>query len=209
VILPDVRGLHPFYRDLADRFAEVGVHAAVMDYFGRTAGTEARAESFDFMDHVMKTKPDNIARDVSATIAHLRSPRGGAADSIHTVGFCFGGRNSFNQAARGHGLRGVIGFYGRVEPADADDHNAPIDFVEGFECPVLGFFGGADQGIPVEGIDRFRAALDEHRVANELIVYDGAPHSFFDRSYDQHRQACDDAWRHMLDFLGIAVPADF
>ncbi len=103
VILPDVRGLHAFYEDLALRFAEAGVHATAFDYFGRTAGVARREDDFDFWPEVMKTKPDTVALDVAATVEHLGSDAGGAADSIFTVGFCFGGGNSFNQAARGHG----------------------------------------------------------------------------------------------------------
>lgn len=201
VILPDVRGLHPFYRDLAVRFAETGVHATAIDYFGRTAGVEERGEDFDFMHHRSQTNPDTIALDVAAAVAHTRSPTGGGADRVFTVGFCFGGRNSFNQAARGHGLAGVIGFYGipqRTEPSDA---NAPILLARDYECPVLGLFGGADRVISGDDVNRFREALDDAAVPNELVVYGGAPHSFFDRTFDQHREASDEAWKRVLAFV--------
>jgi carboxymethylenebutenolidase len=112
VILPDVRGLHPFYRELAVRFAEAGVHATAIDYFGRTAGIGERDEDFDHMAHVRRTTPDEVAMDVAAAVTHVRSAAGGGASDVFTVGFCFGGRKSFNQAARRHGLAGVMGFYG-------------------------------------------------------------------------------------------------
>jgi carboxymethylenebutenolidase len=202
VILPDVRGLHPFYRDLAVRFAEAGVHATAFDYFGRTAGVQERGDDFDHAPHVQEATPDTVARDVASTVAHLRSKDGGGASSVFTVGFCFGGRNSFNQAARGHGLAGVIGFYGAPHQRSVDDAEAPILRVSRFECPVLGLFGGADPGIPREAVERFRTALDEAGVRNELVVYEGAPHSFFDRRFEQHREACDDAWVRVLRFIG-------
>ena len=207
VILPDVRGLHPFYKDLALRFAEVGVNATVLDYFGRTAGTNERPDDFDFMSHVMQTRPDSIAQDVAAAIQHVGSEAGGGSPNVFTVGFCFGGRNSFNQAARGHGLAGVIGFYGFVQKRDADDTNAPVMFVSDFECPVLGFFGGADQSISTEGVEHFRRTLEDEGVPNHIEIYDGAPHSFFDRSAEQHRDACDDAWRRMLTFIEGGHPS--
>jgi carboxymethylenebutenolidase len=200
VILPDVRGLHPFYQDLAVRFAEVGVHATAMDYFGRTAGTAQRAGGFDFMSHVAQTTPETVALDVAATVAHVRSAEGGGAERVFTVGFCFGGRKSFNQAGQGHGLSGVIGFYGppqRREPGD----DAPVLLAGSYECPVLGLFGGADPSIPPDAIEGFRRALDDAGVPNELVTYERAPHSFFDRSFDEHRRACDDAWRRILGFL--------
>jgi carboxymethylenebutenolidase len=204
VILPDVRGLHYFYQELAERFAAAGIHATAFDYFGRTAGVgsgEARGDDFDYMSHVERTTPDAIAQDVAATATHVRSPDGGQSSAIFTVGFCFGGRNSFNQAARGHGLAGVIGFYGRVAPRDQDDMNAPVLLAPGYECPVLGLFGGADEGITRDDIEAFGQALDAAGVANDLVTYDGAPHSFFDRTFDQYRDACDDAWRRILAFV--------
>jgi carboxymethylenebutenolidase len=200
VILPDVRGLHPFYRDLAMRFAEAGSHATAMDYFGRTAGLGMRGDEFEYMPHVQQTTPDTVAQDVAATVAHVRSAEGGEASTVYTVGFCFGGRHSFNQAARGHGLSGAIGFYGAPHQRGADDTDAPVLQVSRYECPVLGLFGGTDQGIPSSAVESFRRALDEAGVRNELVVYEGAPHSFFDRRFEQHQEACDDAWRRILRF---------
>ena len=205
VILPDVRGLHAFYRELAVRFAEAGVHATAMDYFGRTAGMGSRGEDFDHMPHVQQTTPETVAQDVAATAAHVRSPGGGGATAIYTVGFCFGGRHSFNQAAGGHGLSGVIGFYGVPQQRDAHDAYAPMLRVGRYECPVLGLFGGSDKAIPLESVERFRHALDQADVPNEIVVYDGAPHSFFDRTADQHRDASDDAWRRVLRFVGSSL----
>lgn len=202
VVMPDVRGLHGFYEDLALRFAQAGVHATAFDYFGRTAGVSRRDDDFDFWPEVMKTRPETVALDVAAAVAHLRSPEGGEAERVYTVGFCFGGRHSFNQAARGHGLAGVIGFYGSVAKRNDEDTDAPIDQVGSYACPVLGHFGGTDQMIPVEGIEAFARALDDAGVSNDLKVYEGAPHSFFDRAHEQFAEACDDAWRRMLAFVG-------
>jgi carboxymethylenebutenolidase len=201
VILPDVRGLHAFYQNLALRFAEAGVHATAFDYFGRTAGVGTRDDDFEFMPHVELTHPDTIAADVAAAVAHVRSPGGGAADAVFTVGFCFGGRNSFNQAGRGHGLAGVIGFYGRVAEREPGDDNAPVLLAKSYECPVLGLFGGADPSITSEDLQAFRGALDSAGVENDIAAYDGAPHSFFDRSFAQYKEEYDDAWRRVLGFI--------
>jgi carboxymethylenebutenolidase len=204
VILPDVRGLHAFYQELAVRFAEAGIHATAFDYFGRTAGIgsgEARGEGFEYPPHVQRTHPDTVAADVAATVDHVRSPDGGAATSVFTVGFCFGGRGSFNQAGLGHGLAGVIGFYGRVAEREPGDADAPVQLAKGYASPVLGLFGGADTAISPDDIAAFGRALDDAGIHHELVAYDGAPHSFFDRTSDQHRDACDDAWRRILRFV--------
>ena len=202
VILPDVRGLHAFYKDLAVRFAEAGIHATTFDYFGRTAGIATRTDDFEWMPHVGQAKPDQIAADVAATIGHVRSDEGGNATKVFTVGFCFGGRNSFNQAARGHGLAGVVGFYGAVAPRPPyPAETAPINLAPSYECPVLGLFGGADQGISAEDVGKFGQALESAGVEYDLHIYDGAPHSFFDRAQDQFKDESDDAWRRILSFV--------
>jgi carboxymethylenebutenolidase len=213
VVLPDVRGLHPFYADLAERFAAAGIHATAIDYFGRSAGTASRdAATFAHQEHVRLTTPDTVALDVAAAVAHVRSPAGGAATRVFTVGFCFGGRNSFNQAGRGHGLDGVVGFYGFPQPSSPDDANAPVVLSPTYACPVLGFFGDADASIPAEEAERFRRALDEAGVPGRILVYPGAPHSFFDRRAEAFREESDDAWRRILAFVerpqGLGDPDD-
>src|SRR3954470_24085912 len=122
VILPDVRGLYRFYEELALRFAERGYSAIAFDYFGRTAGVAKRDDDFEYMPHTQQTTPETVQADVAASVAYLRDRR---STSIFTVGFCFGGRNSWLAAASDHGLRGAIGFYGfpterngRVGPAE-------------------------------------------------------------------------------------------
>ncbi|HKT37854.1 MAG TPA: dienelactone hydrolase family protein, partial [Ktedonobacterales bacterium] len=147
VIMPDVRGLFSFYRTLAERFAEAGIDAVAIDYFGRTAGLTPREDSFDYMPHVMQTKPETISMDVASAVAYLSALPGSGSRAIFTVGFCFGGHHSFLQAANHHGLAGVIGFYGSPMPRQGATIG-PIQRIGEFECPVLGLFGGADQGIP-------------------------------------------------------------
>jgi len=125
VVLPDVRGLHQFYKDLAVRFAEVGVDAVAIDYFGRTAKTPDRTDAFEFRPHVQQTTPEGVAADVAAAVAQLRSD---GATKVFTVGFCFGGGYSWRQSADTPGLAGCIGFYGRRQPAleVADRMQAPL-----------------------------------------------------------------------------------
>jgi carboxymethylenebutenolidase len=200
VVLPDVRGLYRFYEELALRFAENGVHAVAIDYFGRTAGVAKRDDAFPFMEHVMQTRQSAIRDDVAAAVALLRSPEGGGCASVFTVGFCFGGSNSWMQATGGHGLAGVIGFYGRPGPG-RDGSPGPQDRAGDFKCPVLALMGGADQGIPQDQVDAYGRALDAAGVEHEIVVYPGAPHSFFDRSYEQHADAAVDAWQRVLAFI--------
>jgi len=200
VVLPDIRGLYPFYEELALRFAEQGINSVAIDYFGRTAGVGKRDADFPWMEHVPKTKQDEIAKDVAAAVAYLRSEAGGSCTSIFTVGFCFGGSTSWNQAGYGHALSGVIGFYGRPG-SGFDGSPGPKDRVKDFHAPVLALMGEADQGIPVADIEAFRQAMDDAGVDNQVVIYEGAPHSFFDRSFEQFAKDSADAWQRMLDFV--------
>ena len=207
VIIPDVRGLHPYYEELTVRFAEAGVHAVTVDLFGRTAESRRRGEGFEYEPHVMQLTARGVMDDVAGAVAHLRSDAGGAPDRSYTTGFCLGGRISFLQAAAGLGLDGVIGLYGWPAGPHRTGLPSPAEEAPRFACPVLAIYGGADQGIPPEVRDAFDDALDAAGVAHRTVVYDGAPHSFFDRKAAEFADASDGAWREMLAFMGVPVPS--
>ena len=197
VILPDVRGLYRFYEELALRFAERGYTAVAIDYFGRTAGVDKRDDDFEYMPHVQQTTADGVQADVGAGVQWLRSQ---GVERVFTVGFCMGGRHSWLAAAAGHGLAGAVGFYGRPGPGQ-DGSPGPAQRAAELDAPILGLLGGDDAGIPLEDVDAFRAALEEAGAEHELVAYDGAPHSFFDRKQEQFAEASEDAWRRVLEFL--------
>lgn len=207
VVIPDVRGLHPYYEELAVRFAEAGVHAIAIDLYSRTAGTGRRGEGFEYEPHVSQLQADRLNDDVAAALAHLRSPAGGAPERTYTVGFCLGGRVSLLQAAAGAGLSGVIGMYPWPVGAHRSGLPAPADEAPRFGCPVLAIYGGADAGIPAEARDAFDAALDAAGIEHRTVTYPDAPHSFFDRKAADYADASADAWVQMLDFMR-AGPAD-
>jgi carboxymethylenebutenolidase len=202
VILPDVRGLHPFFEELALRFAEAGVQAVAIDYFSRTAGTGHRPEGFEYEPHVTQLQAHSIQADIAAAAAYLRSPDGGAAERVYTVGFCIGGRISFVQAAGPDGLAGVIGFYGWPIGEHRSGLPSPASLAERMTAPVLALWGGADRGIGPEAVAAFEGALQAAGVEHRSITYPDAPHSFFDRKATEFANATEDAWRQMLDFIG-------
>jgi carboxymethylenebutenolidase len=201
VVLPDVRSLSRFYEELALRFAERGYPAVAIDYFGRTAGVGERDDEFDYMTHVEQTTSDGIQQDVAAAVARLR---GSGLGSIVTVGFCFGGRHSWLATGAGHGLAGAVGFYGRPS-VGSDGSPGPTQRAPELQGPILGLMGGDDPAIPVEDVDAFEAALDLAGVENEIHIYPGAPHSFFDRKQEQYAAESEDAWNRVLAFLERAA----
>jgi len=206
VILPDVRGLHPYYEELALRFAEHGIDALAIDWFGRTAGTAARGDEFDHMPHVERTTWAGLSADIRAGADHLLRDDEGRVIALFTVGFCFGGRLAFLSATLGLRLAGSIGFYGVPVGAGRSDIPAPIDLVDEMANPVLGLFGGDDRAISRDAIDAFDAALATAGIEHRFVVYDGAPHSFFDRKAAEFADASARAWEEALTFIRGHVP---
>jgi carboxymethylenebutenolidase len=188
VVLPDVRGLYRFYEELALRFTERGIAAVAIDYFGRTAGAGSRDNDFEYRPHVDQTSEETVQADVRAAVEHLRSA---GCRSIFTVGFCFGGRKSWIAAASGHGLAGAAGFYGRTGS----------DLAEGIEAPILALQAGADANITAADNEAFDEALTAAGIEHEVVTYDGAPHSFFDRHHEEFAEASEDAWNRVLGFI--------
>ena len=193
VVIPDPRGVHPFYKDLVRRFAQAGLDAVVVDYLDRTAGMSERPDGFDLRAAIGKTTPDAIAADVTAGIAYLRSPDGGGVESVFTVGFCFGGAQSWRQSAAQPGLMGAIGFYGLPSRVR--------DVIPHMKAPLLLLLAGNDQATTPEDFVQFDRELTQAGVPHQKVVYEGAPHSFFDRNFEEHKAASDDAWRQMLAFI--------
>ncbi len=196
VVLPDVRGLYRFYEELALRFAERGYAAVAIDYFGRTAGVAKRGDDFEYMEHVAQTTPAGIQADVAAAVSYLRGER---VSTIFTVGFCFGGRNSWLSAAGGHGLAGAVGFYGN--PGERNGQPGPTQRAAEVAAPILALQAGLDENITPQLNAAFDAALTDAGVEHDVIVYADAPHSFFDRKQEEFAADSEDAWARTLAFL--------
>ena len=199
VVLPDVRGLYRFYEELALRFAERGYAAVAIDYFGRTAGVFKRDDEFPYMEHVAQTTPAGIQQDTRAAAEFLRSPAGGGCTTVFTVGFCFGGRNAWlsrravtgSPARSGSTARRASGTERPGRPSarrSSKRRSSPFrPATTTTSCPST----------TLPSRRRSQAAGVEH----ELVVYDGAPHSFFDRRYTEFADASADAWERVLAFI--------
>ncbi|MCZ2829315.1 dienelactone hydrolase family protein [Modestobacter sp. VKM Ac-2986] len=192
VILPDIRGLHPYYVALAERFAQAGVPAVALDYFGRTAGlaeTGTREDDFDWQSHIPQTTPEGIDADTAAGIEYLRG-RTRPDLPVVTVGFCFGGSHAWRQSGADLDLAGSAGFYGRPSLVG--------EAASAARRPVVMLIAGADTATPVADQLELAATMRAAGAEVDDVVYDGAPHSFFDRAFGEWAEACDDAWRHVL-----------
>ena len=207
-ILPDIRGLHEFYAELALRFAENGVDAVAIDWFGRTAGLGRRADGFDYQTHVAELAWPGVSADIVAGVEHARTLGSEPARTprLFTIGFCFGGRAAFLSATLGLDLAGAIGLYGNPVGPGRASMPAPADLASSVSSPILGLFGGADEGIPGTAVEQFDAALTAAGVDHRLKTYPGAPHSFFDRKTAEYAKESKDAWDEILTFIRARNP---
>ena len=203
VVLPDVRGLHRYYEQLAEELARAGAHAVAIDFYGRTAGGQWRPDDFDYAPHRAAADDTTVAADVDAALHHLADS---GVDARYVLGFCFGGRAALMQASRGD-VRGAIAFYGW--PTREDDGASPVTEAAAgrVRAPVLAIFGGADDKIPAADRRAYADALAAAGVAHDIVVFDDAPHSFFDRHMSAHQDACADSWRRILHFLETGAPS--
>ena len=202
LILPDVRGLHPYYEELACRFAQHGFRSLAIDYFGRTAGAPGtRADDFPYSEHMDRVTFAGLRADIGAAVAHLRST---GSNAIFTIGFCFGGKVSFLASTFGLDLAGVIGLHAGL--GSRNDVPSPNDVAAEIRSPVLGLFGGADPSIPPEAIAEFDAALDAAGAEHRFVSFSGAPHSFFDRKFTEFAEQNAVAWQEVLAFVGRGEP---
>ena len=195
LVLPDNRGLSRFYEQLTVRLAEAGHPALSYDYFGRSAGLHYhdRPGNFPVREHFAKTGRETLEADLLAAAATLR----GECDRMVALGFCFGGRWAFFASAAKYGMAGVIGFYG--VPGIAGPYGpGPTQHAAELSAPILGLFGGADEGIPVSEVAAFCRALGAAGVPHEIVTYPEAGHGFFEAGQDA--ATCADAWQRVLEF---------
>ncbi len=202
VVLPDVRGLHPYYGSLAERFAEAGLTSVAIDYFGRSAGLAPdgwRPEDFDWQPHVNAAAPAGLILDAKAAIDFMRAEHGENLPII-SVGFCFGGGQAWRQSASDLDLEAVVGFYGRPDfVGKSAKHAKKLTYM---------FLAGADF-TPVEDQLALAEVMRSGGAEVITVVYDGAPHSFFDRAFDEWAEASADAWRRILELTDrLALEAE-
>lgn len=198
LLLPDNLGLRAFYDQLATRFAEHGHTTVAVDYFGRSDGVARdRPADFPVLPHLGQLRRNSLYMDFATGIAALRTA--GCA-AVVAVGFCLGGRFAFLTADPAFGLAGTVGCYGA--PDVIGGAPGPIQRAPELAAPILGLFGGADDGIPPDTVARFDDALTDAGVRHDIVTYPGAPHGFFDQSLaEQHADACADVWRRFLGFI--------
>lgn len=202
VVCQEIFGLHEYIKDVCRRLAKQGYLAVAPDYYVRQ-GDPKNAENVQAAAAIAMRKPDDeLNRDLDATCAWAAAD-GGDIGKLAIIGFCRGGRNVWEYAAHNDRLKAGVAFYGPVagQPS-AITPRTPLQLAADIHCPILGLYGEADTGIPVDSLRQMEAAMQAAGKSFTLVIYPGAPHGFHaDYRPSYRREAAEDGWRRMLDFL--------
>ncbi|GAA5174740.1 dienelactone hydrolase family protein [Niveibacterium umoris] len=200
MVVEEIFGIHEWVQDICRRLAKAGYLAVAPDLFARQ-GDPSKIDSIPkIIETVISKVPDaQVMRDLDATAAWAAA-NGGDATRLGVTGFCWGGRITWLYAAHNPKLKAGVAWYGRLvgQPAELTPKH-PIDLIGAFKAPVLGFYGGKDQGIPVASVDQMQAALKAADSKSEVRLYAEADHGFLaDYRPSYNPAAAADAWPRAL-----------
>jgi carboxymethylenebutenolidase len=197
----EIFGVHEWIKDVARRFAKAGYVALAPDFFVR-AGDPSKIEDISAVMKIVQATPgDQVTSDTAASLKWLAAQPFADTKKMAVTGFCWGGGATWLCAERFPEFKAACPWYGPIK-AGAYPRTAPIDLVKDLKCPVLGFYGGKDRGIPQKDIDDIVAAAKAAGKQAEVIVYPDAQHGFladYRQSYDAKSAA--DAWAKCLAFF--------
>ena len=199
LVVMEVFGLHEHIKDICRRLAKLGYLAVAADLYARQ-GDLLKQTSIQGIMGIVRSKPDKqLMSDLDATVAWAKASGKADIAKLGITGFCWGGRTVWLYAAHSTALKAGVAWYGIL----AGQHTAeltsfPIDIVPELKAPILGLYGGADQGMPPELIEKMRAEIKAAHKPDEIVVYPGAPHGFNADYRPSYRpEAAKDGWKRM------------
>lgn len=198
LVVQEIFGLHEYIRDVCRRLAKAGYLAIAPDLFARQGDVSQIKEIPDIVSKVVSLVPDEqVMQDLDGAVK-FASAIGGDTTRLGITGFCWGGRITWLYAAHNPELKAAVAWYGRLDAAKDELHpKHPIDIAGELKAPVLGLYGGADQGIPNELVARMQKRLAGS--PSEIILYPDAPHGFHaDYRPSYREEQAKDGWQRML-----------
>ncbi|UDF37654.1 UNVERIFIED_ORG: dienelactone hydrolase family protein [Shinella sp. XGS7] len=203
LVISEIFGVHEHIADVARRFAKQGYLAIAPELFVRQGDAGSYGEIAKLQAEVIMKVPDEqVMRDLDACVAWAKG-QGGDTTRLGITGFCWGGRITWLYAAHNPGLKAGVAWYGRLVGNSVPlQPRHPVDLAGQLHAPVLGLYGGQDQGIPLDTVDKMKAALAQGSAAarrSEFHVYPEAPHAFHaDYRPSYRKEAADDGWKRCL-----------
>jgi carboxymethylenebutenolidase len=200
LVVQEIFGVHEHIKDICRRLAKLGYFAVAPELYARQGDVSKLTDFPEILKIVNKVPDSQVMSDLDAAVAYAKST--GKADTarLGITGFCWGGRIVWLYSAHNPNLKAGVAWYGRlVGQANELQTKYPIDLAGSIKAPVLGLYGGADQGIPVDTVEKMRAALKAANKTAEIVVYPDTPHAFYaDYRPSYRKEQAEDGWKRML-----------
>lgn len=204
LVVQEIFGVHEHIKDVCRRFAKLGYLAVAPELYARQGDVSQIADVNEIMSKVVAKVPDaQVMADLDATVAWAEKSSKGNAAKLGITGFCWGGRIVWLYAAHSPQLKAGVAWYGRLvgQPSDLTPKN-PIDLVASLKAPVLGLYGGADPGIPIETVEQMRQALQDAGNPSQIVLYPDTPHGFHADYRPSYRQEqAQDGWKRLQEWF--------
>ncbi|MCF8197735.1 MAG: dienelactone hydrolase family protein [Sulfuritalea sp.] len=203
LVVSEIFGVHEHISDVCRRLAKQGYMAIAPELFARYGDPRKMSNVSEILSKVIAMTPDaGVMADLDASVAWA-AKNGGDATRLAITGFCWGGRITWLYAAHNPKLKAGVAWYGRLDGlASEQTPKHPLDLVAQIKPPVLGLYGGKDQGIPLDDVEAMRTELKKAGSKSELHVYPEAPHAFnADYRPSYRKDAAEDGWKRMLAWL--------
>jgi len=204
LVVQEIFGVHEHIKDVCRRLAKLGYIAAAPELYYRQGDASKLSDIKEILTQIVSKVSDaQVMSDLDATVAWARGLGMAHKSKLAITGFCWGGRIVWLYAAHDKGVKAGVAWYGRVVGESTPmTPKHPIDLVARINAPVLGLYGGADAGIPVNTIEKMRDALKSAGKKAEFVIYPDTPHAFnADYRPSYRKQAAEDGWRRLRDWL--------
>ncbi len=206
LVVSEIFGVHEYIADVTRRLARQGYMAIAPELFVRQGDPSSYGELARLQSEIIAKVPDaQVMGDLDACVAWA-AKNGGDTDKLAITGFCWGGRNVWLYAAHQPRVKAAVAWYGRLVGASTPlTPRHPVDLAADIKAPVLGLYAGADAGIPLDTVDKMKAALSQGSAAakaSSFVVYPGVPHACHADYRPSYRQgAAEDGWQRLLAWL--------
>ncbi|MBL9126226.1 MAG: dienelactone hydrolase family protein, partial [Verrucomicrobiales bacterium] len=201
LVIPEIWGAHEHIKDVARRLAKAGYFAIVLEPYSRIGDLTRLTEIKDVLAGANKLTDDQCFADLDVVVAWASKQPTADVERLGITGFCRGGRTTWMYTAHSPRIKAGVAWYGGLNSNPPAQPLTPADVADKLNAPVLGLYGGADQGIPQAAVDRLVAALkaSPRGKASEVHVYPGMPHAFHaDYRPSYRKDAAEDGWKRML-----------
>jgi len=203
LVISEILGVHEHIADICRRLAKLGYLAIAPELFVRQGDPHKIDNIQTILADIIDKVPDaQVMDDLDACVAWAKENNGDTA-RLGITGFCWGGRQVWLYCAHNPKVKAGVAWYGRLDdPTTTNQPKQPIDLAADIRVPVLGLYGGQDQGIPMSNVEEMQAALKKAGGKSEIHVYPDAPHAFHaDYRPSYRKEAAEDGWKRMLDWL--------